>query len=132
LQAFRGVPTPAKVIQTTHDPKTDGPRLVLGGRLPPHREDPDYRRPADHTPAGLLVGGPEGDEDNLGPHQYFTYCVISAATPENARLRQVRTEGRVQAEFIAAGLKEPTMVTNGGRFWRPAKPANSGRKRKVA
>jgi hypothetical protein len=112
-----------------HDPQ-DGPRLVLGSPLPLHRESPRYRRPADHNQVGLLVGGPEGEREVLAPHVYFTHCAVSAATPENQRLRQVRTEGRVQAGFIAAGLRPERMVTNGGKFWRPAKPANSGRRRR--
>lgn len=108
--------------------------------LAPPRDSAEYRwgfRPADHTEAGLLIGGPDAESCTLAELVYFTFCRISASTPENERLQYVRYKGR-KAGLDAEELPEyspfcaPRHVTNGGRFRRPVKPANSGRKRKAA
>lgn len=84
------------------------------------REHPEYwrQRPSDHSAEGLLVGATEGDACPLGPMSTFTYCAISAPTPENERKQYVTYKGRERS---------------GHPFYaRPLKPANSGRKSKAA
>ena len=89
----------------------------------PHRDSPQYpwnARPDDHSIVGLFLYGPQGETNPLALLIAFTYCAISAATPENERkqLVQYRARRAVQSGF--------------GLYGRPTKPASSGRKRKVA
>ena len=101
------------------DIEEQGPR-VLTAIAPLTREDETYwhHRPSDHSAEGLFVGGPEGETCILESLMGYTFCEVSAPTPEGERRRHVVNKSR--------------RVSNGGRFGRPVKPANSGRKRKAA
>jgi hypothetical protein len=97
----------------------EGPRITA--HLAPLTRDHDdywHRRPSDHSAEGLFVGATEGEHCTLDALIGYTFCTISAPTPEGERRRHVVNKSR--------------RVSNGGRFGRPVKPANSGRKRKAA
>jgi len=101
------------------------------------RDSDDYwrTRPSDHSAEGLFVGGPAGEHCAIALLVYFTFCAVSAPTPEGERRRYVVTKARRAEHLRAQGIDpapRPRLVTNGGRFVRPAKPANSGRKKKQA
>jgi len=102
-----------------------------------HRDHPDYwrARPSDHSAEGLFVGGPAGEHCAIALLVYFTFCAVSAPTPEGERRRYVVNKARRATQLRALGIDpapRPTVVWNGGRFTKPAKPANSGRKKKAA
>jgi hypothetical protein len=87
------------------------------------REDERYWQhdlPRDHGVDGVLLGGPEAEGSILDDVTGFTFCAISASTPENARRQHVTNKGR-HANPSGYGL-----------YGRPRKPATSGRKRKAA
>lgn len=100
----------------------------------PHRDSPDYpwhHRPEDHNQRGLYVEGPSGEPSPLGQMQGETHCRISAPTPDGERRRKVVYRSRAEIERDEAELERqlrPRMVRV-GRFLKPAKPANSGRKK---
>lgn len=121
-----------------------------------------HRRPSDHGVTGLFKGGPEPEHCAIAGLIPYTHCAVSASTPEGERKRVVTTRSNATLKrardwrddarypcnphdenaelyidvLLVAGeplsTPRPRMVTTGGRFGRPAKPANSGRKRKVA
>ena len=103
---------------------------------PPHRDSPDYdwhARPNDHNARGLYVEGPNGEASPLGQMQGETHCRITAATPEVERRRKIVLRSRREQERDEAALErqlQPRMVRI-GNFWKPARPANSGRKKKA-
>jgi hypothetical protein len=94
------------------------------------RDDPRYpwnHRPADHNWVGLFVGGPEGEHNPLADLQAYTFCPITAATPENERKQLVMYRAR------NAERRGPTQrFAYVGAFVGARKPANSGRKRRAA
>jgi hypothetical protein len=104
-------------------PHTDIPedgQKVTPDLAPFTRDHPEYwrTRPSDHSIEGLFVDANEGEHCTLAELVGFTFCAISAATPDGERRRYVVNKSR--------------SVSNGGRYSRPVKPANSGRKRKAA
>lgn len=102
---------------------------------PPDRDSPDYdwhARPRDHNALGLYVDGPKGEGSPLAKLQGETFCRVSAPTPEGERRRKVVLRSRREQERDEAWLErqqQPRLVRIGD-FWKPARPANSGRKRK--
>lgn len=84
------------------------------------REDDRYWKnpPSDHYDEGLFASATEGENDTLAGLIGYGHCPISAPTPEGERRRHVVNKSR--------------RVSNGGRFGRPVKPANSGRKKRAA
>ena len=108
--------------------------------LPPSRDTAAYdwgHRPADHNEKGLYADGPAGERNSLAPIQGETFCRVTASSPEGERKQRVTYRGREAAR--RQQLEEPDepppppkprMVLI-GRFWRPAKPAASGRKKKA-
>lgn len=103
---------------------------------PPDRDSPDYdwrARPNDHNQQGLYADGPQGEHNPLGKMQSETHCRISAATPEGERKRKVVYRSRAEMERDQAWLErqlQPRMIRI-GNYLRPARPANSGRRRKA-
>ena len=83
-----------------------------------------------HNQQGLYVHGPAGIRCALAVLVYFTYCAVSAATPENERKQRVTYRGRDAQRRLTDGEEPPMRMV--GRFLCPAKPATSGRKRKAA
>jgi hypothetical protein len=113
-----------------------GPRLTRA-LAPVHRDHPDYwrTRPSDHSAEGLFVGGPAGEHCAIAPLVYFTFCAVSAPTPDGERRAYVVAKARRAERMRADGIDpapRPRTVWNGGQFMKPAKPANSGRKKKAA
>jgi hypothetical protein len=88
------------------------------------RDDPEYwlNVPSDHSVEGLFVDATKGDNCNLAKLINFTFCVDASATADGRRKRYVTDKGR----------EAQRQVSNGGRYSRPVKPANSGRKRRAA
>jgi hypothetical protein len=89
--------------------------------------------PADHNAAGLYRFGPHGDDNPLARLLAYQHCAISASAPDAERLQRVRYKGRAAVErgdIEEPIIRAPKMVLIGG-YWKPAKPANSGRKKKA-
>ena len=106
----------------------------------PDRDSPEYpwhARPEDHNEVGLYVDGPQGERNPLAKEQGDTFCRVTASSPEGERRRRVRYRGRdaelrQQLEQADESVEPPTpRMVRIGQFWRPAKPANSGRKKKA-
>jgi hypothetical protein len=106
--------------QFPHPDIGDEGKKITATLSPYTRDEPEYWRhaPSDHTVEGLFASATDGDGCSLADLIPFTFCTISAPTPEGERRRHVVNRSR--------------RVSNGGRFSRPAKPANSGRKRRAA
>jgi len=89
---------------------------------------------------GLYAFGPASMRCALAFLVYFTFCAVSAATPEGERRRRVveagRDEIRKRERDQSLGLDyEPVrpQIRSGHPFYaRPLKPATSGRKKKAA
>lgn len=111
------------------DRKLWGPRITAALCVCTRDEDRYWhRQPSDHGPDGLFVGGPHGEQNPIARLQKYTHCETTASTPENERKQLVTTRGRVLAARRASE-SAPVML---GRFLAPRKPANSGRRKKVA
>ena len=134
----------------------EGPPLSAGlCRL--SRDDARYwqrRLPRDHDDDGVLHGGPNAEDCVLEPHVGFTYCAVSAPTPDNTRKQEVTYRGRKIAEARdwqrnGADPNDPkarlyeailesiapqrhTQHSGYGLYGRPRKPAASGRRKKSA
>jgi hypothetical protein len=108
------------VSQFPHTDIPDEGKRITADLSPFTRDEPEYWRnaPSDHTVEGLFASATDGDGCSLAKMIAFTFCTLSAPTPEGERRRHVVNRSR--------------RVSNGGRFSRPAKPANSGRKRRAA
>ena len=106
--------------QFPHRDIPDDGKRITGAMSPFTRDDERYwhHRPSDHSTEGLFAAATEGEHCTLDALIGFTFCPITAPTPEGERRRHVVNRSR--------------RVSNGGRFSRPVKPANSGRKRKAA
>jgi hypothetical protein len=116
-----------------HDIDEDGPPL-LAALCASGRDEPDYRHRSDHGPDGLLLGGPKGESNPLQRMQGFTFCTLTAATPDAERTLRVTYRGRESAQHRANDPEwQPVnRFAYVGKFTAPRKPANSGRKRKAA
>jgi hypothetical protein len=108
------------VSQFPHADIPDQGKTITADLSPFTRDEPEYWRnpPSDHTVEGLFASATEGDGCSLAELIPFTFCTLSAPTPEGERRRHVVNTSR--------------RVSNGGRYSRPVKPANSGRKRRAA
>ena len=109
----------------------DGPPL-LAALCTSGRDDPKYRWRRDHGPDGLLVGGPKGEQNPLQRLQSYTFCAVTASTPDAERKQQVTYKGRVKAELRADHDYEPPRFAYVGKFTGPRKPATSGRRKQAA
>jgi hypothetical protein len=108
------------VTQFPHADIEDEGLRITATLSPFTRDEDEYwrTRPSDHMDEGLFASATEGDHCAIGDLVGYTFCTISAPTPEGERRRHVVNKSR--------------RVSNGGRYGRPVKPANSGRKRKAA
>jgi hypothetical protein len=108
------------VSQFPHPDIEEEGRTITEHLSPFTRDEEAYwhHRPSDHAVEGLFADATEGENCTLADLIAYTFCTISAPTPEGERRRHVVNRSRT--------------VTNGGRYSRPVKPANSGRKRKAA
>ena len=86
---------------------------------------------SEYDTQGLYVYGPRGPVCALAFLIAFTWCAISAPTPEGERKRTVTYKGRRMQELREDGLVEPR-TTWLGRFPGPTKSPNSGRRKKAA
>jgi hypothetical protein len=117
-----------------HDDIPDEGPPLLAALCASGRDEPTYRHRSDHGPDGLLLGGPKGESNPLQRMQGFTFCTLTAATPDAERKQRVTYKGR-ESERHRANDPEWQPVNRFayvGGFIGARKPANSGRKRKAA
>ena len=80
-------------------------------------------RPDGHNAQGLFAEGPQGEHCAIATLVYFTFCRITAASPDGERKRRVTYKGREA---------RARQIRIGGYLVSSAKRPNSGRKRRVA